>query len=67
MATHVRTNHVHVVAEAGVKPERIMNDLKSYASRSLNQANFDDLGAQALPVAAAPDGSEHARTAGFEA
>jgi REP element-mobilizing transposase RayT len=36
LAAHVRTNHVHVVIEADIKPERIMNDLKSYASRCLN-------------------------------
>lgn len=36
LAAHVRTNHVHIVADADVAPERIMNDLKSYASRSLN-------------------------------
>ena len=36
LAAHVRTNHVHVVVEAEVRPERIMNDLKSYGSRCLN-------------------------------
>lgn len=41
-AAHVRTNHVHVVVEADVRPERIMNDLKSYASRCLNRLGFDD-------------------------
>ena len=35
LAAHVRTNHVHIVIEADVRPERIMNDLKSYASRCL--------------------------------
>jgi REP element-mobilizing transposase RayT len=42
MAAHVRTNHVHVVLDAGAKPERVMNDLKSYASRCLNRARLDD-------------------------
>jgi REP element-mobilizing transposase RayT len=42
MAAHVRNNHVHVVIEAGVKPERIMNDLKSCASRCLNRAGLDE-------------------------
>jgi REP element-mobilizing transposase RayT len=36
LAAHVRTNHVHVVVEADVKPEKVMNDFKSYASRGLN-------------------------------
>jgi REP element-mobilizing transposase RayT len=42
LAAHVRTNHVHIVVEAGVRPERIMNDLKSYASRCLNQMGLDE-------------------------
>jgi hypothetical protein len=29
LAAHVRTNHVHVVVEAEVPPEKIMNDFKS--------------------------------------
>ena len=40
-AAHVRTNHVHVVIAGEVPPERIMNDLKSYASRILNRAELD--------------------------
>ena len=36
LAAHVRTNHVHLVLEADARPERIMNELKSYASRRLN-------------------------------
>jgi REP element-mobilizing transposase RayT len=42
LAAHVRTNHVHIVVEAEVRPERVMNDLKSYASRCLNQLGLDD-------------------------
>jgi REP element-mobilizing transposase RayT len=42
LAAHVRTNHVHIVLEAEVRPERAMNDLKSYASRYLNQLGLDD-------------------------
>jgi REP element-mobilizing transposase RayT len=38
LAVHVRTEHVHVVVDAGVPPERIMHDLKSYARRALNCA-----------------------------
>jgi REP element-mobilizing transposase RayT len=41
LAAHVRTNHVHVVVEAEVQPEKIMNDFKSYASRSLNRLGGD--------------------------
>jgi hypothetical protein len=41
LAAHVRTNHVHLVVEAEARPERIMNDLKSYASRCLNQKGAD--------------------------
>ena len=37
IAAHVRTNHVHIVAEAHARPEKVMNDVKSYASRSLNE------------------------------
>ena len=42
LAAHVRTNHVHLVVEAETRPERIMNDLKSYASRRLNQEGTDE-------------------------
>lgn len=41
LAAHVRTSHVHVVVEAETRPERIMNDLKSYASRCMNQLGLD--------------------------
>ena len=44
LAAHVRTNHVHVVLESEATPERVMNDLKSYASRCLNRAGFDTPG-----------------------
>ena len=37
LAAHVRTTHVHAIVEAESKPEKIMNDFKSYASRSLNR------------------------------
>ena len=37
LAAHVRSNHVHIVVEAETRPERIMNEFKSYASRELNQ------------------------------
>jgi hypothetical protein len=38
---HVRINHVHAVVEAGVRPERLMNEFKSYASRELNRLDRD--------------------------
>jgi REP element-mobilizing transposase RayT len=41
-AAHVRTNHVHVVLESELRPERVMNDLKSYASRALNRLGRDE-------------------------
>jgi REP element-mobilizing transposase RayT len=40
-AVHVRSNHVHVVVSAPKEPERVLNDLKSYISRWLNQRGFD--------------------------
>ena len=33
LAAHVRTNPVHVIVEAEARPERVMNEFKSYASR----------------------------------
>jgi REP element-mobilizing transposase RayT len=44
LAAHVRTNHLHVVIRAEAPPERVMNDLKSYASRRLNEAAVDTPG-----------------------
>jgi len=41
LAAHVRSNHVHVIVEAEIRPERIMNELKSYASRELNRLSRD--------------------------
>lgn len=41
-AAHVRTKHVHVVVESDAAPERVMNDLKSFASRRLNDAGLDE-------------------------
>jgi len=37
LAVHVRSNHVHAVVHGLVRPERIMNDLKSYATRALKE------------------------------
>jgi REP element-mobilizing transposase RayT len=40
-AAHVRTNHVHVIAEADVRPEKVMHAFRSYASRALNRLGID--------------------------
>jgi REP element-mobilizing transposase RayT len=42
VAAHVRSNHVHVVVEGDGPPERMMNNFKSYASRGLTSAGFED-------------------------
>ena|SRR5579863_9070153 len=42
LAAHVRSNHVHVVMEAEVPPERIMSDFKRYASRRMNRMGLDE-------------------------
>jgi REP element-mobilizing transposase RayT len=44
LAAHVRSNHVHTVAQAEVPPERVMIDFKAYASRRLNQMKLDEPG-----------------------
>jgi REP element-mobilizing transposase RayT len=41
LAAHVRTTHVHVVVASREQPEKIMLDLKRYASRALNDASVD--------------------------
>jgi REP element-mobilizing transposase RayT len=41
IAVHVRSNHVHVVVGAEEKPEFVMTQLKSAASRRLNELGFD--------------------------
>jgi hypothetical protein len=35
-------DHVLLVVETDVRPERVMNDLKSYASRCLNRVGLDE-------------------------
>lgn len=42
LAAHVRTNHIHLVVEGAVPPERILSNLKSYASLCLNQIKLDE-------------------------
>jgi len=46
LAVHVRTNHVHVVVEAPVPAEKVLNVLKARASRLLNESGFDAPGRQ---------------------
>jgi REP element-mobilizing transposase RayT len=41
LAAHARTNHVHVIVEAEVRPGMMMNTFKSYASRGLNRLGID--------------------------
>lgn len=40
-AAHVRTNHVHIVVDADVRPEIAMHAFKAYASRGLNRLGCD--------------------------
>jgi len=42
LAAHVRSNHVHVVLDGDDKPEVMMTQLKSAASRRLNDLSLDD-------------------------
>ena len=39
-ALHVRTTHVHAVISADTPPERVMNDLKAYATRRLRESEL---------------------------
>ena len=41
-AAHVRQNHVHAIVDSHQKPEFVMTQLKSAASRRLNERGFDD-------------------------
>ena len=41
LAAHVRSSHVHTVVAAEVSPDRVMNDLKAYASQRLNRMGWD--------------------------
>lgn len=41
LAAHVRTNHVHVVVDAGIDPERVMRDFKAYAARAKSDEGVD--------------------------
>lgn len=39
-ALNVRTNHVHVVVSASVPPEKVMGELKAWASRRLHESGL---------------------------
>ena len=41
LAAHVRSNHVHAIVEAEIRPERILVEFKAYASRELNRVGRD--------------------------
>ena len=41
-AAQVRQDHVHAVISSDARPERVMNDLKAYASRLLNKTGWDE-------------------------
>jgi len=40
IAVNARTNHVHIVVSANIKPEPIMNSFKSYATRKLRKESL---------------------------
>ena len=40
LAVNIRTNHLHAVVAANVKPEKIANEFKSYATRRLRKHNL---------------------------
>ena len=42
LAAHVRPSHVHLVVGAEETPERILNEVKAYASRALNRRGLDN-------------------------
>ena len=44
LAAHVRTSHVHVILEADIRPEKVLNDFKAYASRSLSRLGSEEPG-----------------------
>ena len=40
-AAHVRTQHIHLVVAAKDDPEKVLHDLKAYASRARTRAGLD--------------------------
>ena len=45
-AINARSNHVHVLASGAVRPERMLNDFKVWATRRLAEAALLEPGAQ---------------------
>ena len=43
-AIHVRTNHAHVVVDAGTGPKIVMNAFKANATRALREAGLAEVG-----------------------
>lgn len=41
LAAHVRTNHAHVVVQAAIDPETVLNAFKSHCSKRLNEQHMD--------------------------
>ena len=41
-AAHVRSTHIHFVVSADLPPEKILNEVKAYASRALNRQGGED-------------------------
>lgn len=42
LAAHVRSTHVHIVVAAEQAPERILTEVKAYASRALGRFGFEN-------------------------
>ena len=40
-AAHVRNQHIHLVVAAEDAPEKVLHDVKAYASRALNRSGLD--------------------------
>jgi REP element-mobilizing transposase RayT len=40
LALNVRTNHVHVVLSANIAKERVLSDLKAWATRKLRESGM---------------------------
>ena len=40
-AVHVQSNHIHVIVAAKEKPEKIMSDLKAWATRTLREKGHE--------------------------
>ena len=40
-AAHIRSSHIHLVLKADASPERVLMDLKAYATRSLRKNGYE--------------------------